>query len=398
MAIDHYGVPFSRHRARRGRPGAARRGARRVLRLRRGDARARRPVPRARRLRPGDVPGLRRPRPVLAGAPRRRAGARRARRPGAPPAGHGARRPADRTQRPRRPARRSRRAASACSQVVLGGRARCGCCRSRSSQRRRGDRARVHPSPGPRRARCSPVGSPRSRRAATSARHARRPNACGGSTTATCATSWCAAARACARSSRTACTPVTGSRRSRTARARRFRSGHAAPSAAGASPRSCWRCSSRSARASWCSIASRRSGSLQRLAGRRAAVVDVHLAVALRHDRRRYGGRAGLRPDDAAELGVARRQRPRPHARRRGRAPARRVRRVPARRGRSRIRRCPGVAAAVAYAVNPIARNAIAEGELGPLVCFALAPFVMHALMRAAGASRSTRRARARNR
>jgi GT2 family glycosyltransferase len=47
----------------------------------------------------------------------------------------------------------------------------------------------------------------------------------------------------------------------------------------------------------------------------------------------------------------------------------------------------PGVATSVAYAINPIVRNAIAEGELGPLVCFALAPFVMNALMRAADAT-----------
>jgi GT2 family glycosyltransferase len=41
----------------------------------------------------------------------------------------------------------------------------------------------------------------------------------------------------------------------------------------------------------------------------------------------------------------------------------------------------PAVATAIAYAVNPIVRNAIAEGELGPLVCFALAPFVLRSLM-----------------
>ncbi|MDQ1381111.1 MAG: hypothetical protein QOJ71_1830 [Actinomycetota bacterium] len=43
----------------------------------------------------------------------------------------------------------------------------------------------------------------------------------------------------------------------------------------------------------------------------------------------------------------------------------------------------PGVAAAAAYAANPIARNAIWQGELGPLVCFALAPFVLGAFVRA---------------
>jgi GT2 family glycosyltransferase len=45
----------------------------------------------------------------------------------------------------------------------------------------------------------------------------------------------------------------------------------------------------------------------------------------------------------------------------------------------------PAVAASVAYAVNPIVRNAIGEGQLGPLVCFGLAPFIMRALLRAAG-------------
>ncbi len=42
----------------------------------------------------------------------------------------------------------------------------------------------------------------------------------------------------------------------------------------------------------------------------------------------------------------------------------------------------PGIAAAGAYAANPIARNAIFQGELGPLVCFALAPYVLDAFVR----------------
>ncbi len=46
----------------------------------------------------------------------------------------------------------------------------------------------------------------------------------------------------------------------------------------------------------------------------------------------------------------------------------------------------PGIAAAAAYAANPIARNAIWQGELGPLVCFALAPYVLGAFMRATNA------------
>ncbi len=42
----------------------------------------------------------------------------------------------------------------------------------------------------------------------------------------------------------------------------------------------------------------------------------------------------------------------------------------------------PGIAAAAAYAANPIARNAIWQGELGPLVLFALAPYVLGAFVR----------------
>jgi GT2 family glycosyltransferase len=43
----------------------------------------------------------------------------------------------------------------------------------------------------------------------------------------------------------------------------------------------------------------------------------------------------------------------------------------------------PGVAAAAAYAANPVVRNAIWRGDLGALVCFALAPFVLGAFVRA---------------
>ena len=38
---------------------------------------------------------------------------------------------------------------------------------------------------------------------------------------------------------------------------------------------------------------------------------------------------------------------------------------------------------ATAYLANPVGRDAIAHGEVGPLVCFALAPYVFHALVRA---------------
>jgi GT2 family glycosyltransferase len=51
----------------------------------------------------------------------------------------------------------------------------------------------------------------------------------------------------------------------------------------------------------------------------------------------------------------------------------------------------PPVLAALAYGVNPLPRNAIAHGALGPLVCFALAPFALHALVRASAAEAGRR-------
>jgi GT2 family glycosyltransferase len=47
--------------------------------------------------------------------------------------------------------------------------------------------------------------------------------------------------------------------------------------------------------------------------------------------------------------------------------------------------RWPAVGAAVVYGVNPLVRNAIVEGRLGPIVAFALAPFVLAGILRAAG-------------
>jgi GT2 family glycosyltransferase len=47
----------------------------------------------------------------------------------------------------------------------------------------------------------------------------------------------------------------------------------------------------------------------------------------------------------------------------------------------------PAVVTAVAYVVNPVGRDAVAHGDLGPLVCYALAPFLLHALARAAESS-----------
>ncbi len=46
----------------------------------------------------------------------------------------------------------------------------------------------------------------------------------------------------------------------------------------------------------------------------------------------------------------------------------------------------PALAGAVAYAVNPLPRNAIAQGHLGSLLLYAFAPFVLAALVRATGA------------
>ncbi len=45
----------------------------------------------------------------------------------------------------------------------------------------------------------------------------------------------------------------------------------------------------------------------------------------------------------------------------------------------------PAIAALVAYVANPLPRNMIGAGELGPLVCFALAPFVVTGLVYAVG-------------
>lgn len=53
----------------------------------------------------------------------------------------------------------------------------------------------------------------------------------------------------------------------------------------------------------------------------------------------------------------------------------------------------PAAVAALAYVVNPVVRNAIGEGLFGPLVTYALAPFLLGSLLRAgaAGAGRRTR-------
>lgn len=55
--------------------------------------------------------------------------------------------------------------------------------------------------------------------------------------------------------------------------------------------------------------------------------------------------------------------------------------------------RGPALAAGLAYGINPVARNAIAQGRLGPLVLFALLPFVLLRLVRLGDRS-DTRRGR----
>ncbi|MFM8303491.1 MAG: hypothetical protein ACKOA9_04215, partial [Actinomycetota bacterium] len=54
------------------------------------------------------------------------------------------------------------------------------------------------------------------------------------------------------------------------------------------------------------------------------------------------------------------------------------VRRLGARRG-------PAMTAAILYGINPVVRNAVANGRLGPIVLFAAAPFIVLLFVRAAG-------------
>jgi GT2 family glycosyltransferase len=55
--------------------------------------------------------------------------------------------------------------------------------------------------------------------------------------------------------------------------------------------------------------------------------------------------------------------------------------------------RGPALAAGLAYGINPVARNALAQGRLGPLVLFALLPFLLLRVVRL-GARRDARRGR----
>jgi hypothetical protein len=56
--------------------------------------------------------------------------------------------------------------------------------------------------------------------------------------------------------------------------------------------------------------------------------------------------------------------------------------------------RGPALAAGLAYGVNPVPRNAIAEGRLGPLIFFALLPFLLVRVLRIAEGSDAQRRGR----
>ncbi|MDQ1467674.1 MAG: hypothetical protein QOH10_2089, partial [Actinomycetota bacterium] len=51
----------------------------------------------------------------------------------------------------------------------------------------------------------------------------------------------------------------------------------------------------------------------------------------------------------------------------------------------------PAVVTAVAYVTNPVGRDAVARGDLGPLVSYALAPFVLLLLVRAVAPAKDTR-------
>jgi GT2 family glycosyltransferase len=55
----------------------------------------------------------------------------------------------------------------------------------------------------------------------------------------------------------------------------------------------------------------------------------------------------------------------------------------------------PALTAATAYAVNPLPRNAIAQGRLGSLMLYALAPFMVAVMLRASGPPGIARRERA---
>ena len=131
------------------------------------------------------------------------------------------------------------------------------------------------------------------------------------------------------------------------------------------------------------------------VAGRRVAVVDVHVAVALHDGGRRDAGHACVR-DDGRRCrrccsGTAR---SRARSWSSGALPLGDLGRVPARAHAHRRRCCRRSWRRPRTPRTRSGATRSRRGDLGPLVCFALAPFVFHALVRASAAERDRRRGR----
>ena len=119
------------------------------------------------------------------------------------------------------------------------------------------------------------------------------------------------------------------------------------------------------------------------VARRRRPVVDVLRVVALHDDGLGHVRVAGVRLHGDLVDVPAGRHRPRP-ARSSSRAHFRSAPSAPTgSRDHSHRRPRPPSSPRSAYAVNPVARNTLAEGQLGPLVLFALAPWILGAIVRA---------------
>ena len=380
-----------RHRARRARPGAARRRARRLLRHHRDDARARRPLRGARRA------STRRP----SRAPRTSTSA------GAPgsPARACSWRPtrASRTARPPRSARAPTGPTSPRSRAAA-----CACCFTSYSfltllwlvpvrhRRRvhRGDRRPRHRSSAPRPCRASAAGSRTcctfgawraSRKRAQALRHVHdrdlRELQVGSATRLGAFFTHHLHTDDRLRSFGDA-QPHRGRLRVRRhAHARRDRV-----------PR-------RSSRS--CVVGSRDLITERRAVDRHARSRGRASATCSTPSARRGATPGSARPSPAPSAArvdgrhrhrAVRRGRARAHARGGARDAARRVRRVPPRARRLIDLRGPAFAAGLAYGVNPVARNAIAEGRLGPLVMFALLPFLLSQLRSPADRDRARRR------
>ena len=240
---------------------------------------------------------------------------------------------------------------------------------------RRGDRRPVHRAA---RAAPAPRSAAGSATCCTSGGCARRGGArrrCGGSTTPSCASCRSRARRGSARSWRTTSTPTRGCAASATRPAARSTP---CPTACAPRPRS------RSSASSCCRVRSRdllttgcpRSARSGTGPGRRR-LRRVRVGVALHRARLGVAGAGGARADRRASARCC--------SARSGLAQTlvvvvalplgafgayRLGRRIIGLRG-------PALAAGLAYGINPVARNAIAQGRLGPLVLFALLPFLL---------------------